>query len=236
MQPCQHTENTKRLLQTILAAVDSDNDYFISGSLSFLPLLDYYRWPGHDIDFSISQYTFRKNKNILKGDGYISRVPLKVIPIMKQNPFFSHLPIPTKFYHILSSHGLLDLTLFRKDNQGNYLMPLVNGISLWMPKEIEEKFRQLSFLGINFRAAPLELAILPKLISYLKGDPLREKDLLDIEMSKDIVNYEFIKFLLQSITLVIAGIKSLPFVREMQTKEVSNSIRLIEQYQRSINK
>jgi hypothetical protein len=58
MQPCQHTENTKRLLQTILAAVDSDNDYFISGSLSFLPLLDYYRWPGHDIDFSISQYTF----------------------------------------------------------------------------------------------------------------------------------------------------------------------------------
>jgi hypothetical protein len=58
MQPCQHTENTKRLLQTILAAVDSDNDYFISGSLSFLPLLDYYRWPGHDIDFSIGQYTF----------------------------------------------------------------------------------------------------------------------------------------------------------------------------------
>jgi hypothetical protein len=236
MQTCQHLDNTKRLLQTILSAVKRDTDYFISGSLSFLPLLDFYRLPGFDIDFSIEKSIFSENKDILKGDGYIRRVPLNVIPIAKTNAFLRYLALPTNFFHIVSSNGLLDMTLFSRDRHGNYHMPILSGISLFLPKEIEQRFRTLTFMDISYRAAPLEFAILPKLISYLKKEQIRSKDLSDIEATKHIIDYEFTKFLLETMTLSFAGISLPNYIRTKYFSDTANDIQLLGQFQRTLGK
>ena len=50
----------KELFENLFSVLGDDiQDYFISGSLSFLPLLKYYRKPGNDIDVSIKYQVFR---------------------------------------------------------------------------------------------------------------------------------------------------------------------------------
>lgn len=195
--------NAKSLLIRLLEIVGDSTEYFVSGSLSFLPLLGSYRQPARDVDAAIAQELFNARKYLFHPSERIRHLPLSEVAIASESSFAKALSPQTGFVHVDVAGGLLDLSCYRRE-AGRFIFPLGVGLTLAVPEVITERFRSLSWEGISYQAAPPELAFIPKAVWYLRHRRLRRKindpDLKHLEDLKHlvrIIDWSFVQQLLE---------------------------------------
>lgn len=195
--------NAKSLLIRLLEIVGDSTEYFVSGSLSFLPLVGSYRQPVHDVDAAIAQELFHARKHLFRPSEGIRHLPLSEVAIASESSFAKALSPQTEFVHVDVAGGLLDLSCYRRE-AGRFIFSLGVGLTLEVSDVITERFRSLSWEGISYRAAPPELAFIPKAVWYLRNRQLRQKinhpDLKHLEDLKHlvrIIDWSFVQQLLE---------------------------------------
>jgi hypothetical protein len=195
--------NVKFLLTRLLRIVGDSDEYFVSGSLSFLPLLGNYRQPEHDVDAAIAQELFQTRKRLFGPTERIRFLPLSEVAIATESRLARILAPRTGFVHVDGPDGLLDLSCYRRDERG-FVFSLGAGFTLEIPGAIAERFRWLSWEGVSYQAGPPELAFIPKAVWYLKTesglgkqDRLGSKHLEDINRLKKIIDWDFVGYLLE---------------------------------------
>ena len=208
----------RRVLDTFLHIVRDSSDYFISGSLSFLPLLPRYREPKHDVDVGISIDLFRHRQAEFEAAGDLHVLRLSGVAIADASPV-ARLPTPrTKFVHINTTDGLIDVAQYRLREDSIELF-LGVGLTLRIPKSILERVQILEWEGLSYQAGPPELAILPKVLWYLGwkeagGEPTsdEQKHLVDLRNGASLVDWEFTESLLAATSVCWLGRPFPPFL------------------------
>lgn len=195
--------DAKSLLVRLLQVVGDSTEYFVSGSLSFLPLAGNYRQPIHDVDAAIAQELFQAKNFLFRPSESVRYLSLSEVAIASESPFAKALFPRTQFIHVDGPDGLLDLACYRRE-AGRFIFPLGAGLTLEVPEMIAERFRLLTWDGVSYQAAPPELAFIPKAVWYLRNRPaLRKPDdsalkhLEDVKRLVTIVDWEFVLQLLE---------------------------------------
>src|SRR3990172_5495059 len=141
------------VMECLLRIVGDSDDYFVSGSLSFLPLLDEYREPEHDVDASIDKRLFQDRRQLVEREGCPHFLRLREVAVAESSPVSRILAPRTDFVHLDTPEGLLDLTLYRRC--GAFLaFSLGAGLSLHLPATVLERVRRLAWRGLEYRAGP----------------------------------------------------------------------------------
>jgi hypothetical protein len=194
--------NTKSLLTRLLEIAGDSTEYFVSGSLSFLPLLGNYRRPVHDVDAAIARELFHARKSLFRPSEHIRYLRLSEVAIAAESRLAKALSPRTDFVHVDGADGLLDLSCYRR-GAGGFSFSLGAGLTLEVPEMITERFRSLSWEGISYRAAPPELAFIPKAVWYLRNRRVLQdtnnpdlKHLEDIKHLTKIIDWGFVRQLL----------------------------------------
>jgi hypothetical protein len=159
-----------------MSAVSASEDYFVSGSLSFLPLAPYYREPEHDVDVAMSSALFQACHAQLAWDGWTEWLALGEIAVANRCIVARALPFRSSFVHIHTPEGLLDIACFDR-RRDRLVFRLGAGLTLELPASVLDHVRELSWRGIAYRAGPPELALIPKLASAAPGDAKHAEDL-----------------------------------------------------------
>jgi hypothetical protein len=190
------------VLECLLRIVDGSSDYFVSGSLSFLPLLGGYRQPQHDVDASIERTMFKARRSLVEREGQPRVLRFSEVAVADSSPASRVFAPRTDFIHLNTPEGLLDLTLYHV-SRGFLALRLGAGLSLQLPQAVLTRVRQLTWQGIEYRAGPPEFAFLPKLVWYSHnrdmftspGEDAR-KHLADLHRLIPIIDWKFAQFLL----------------------------------------
>jgi hypothetical protein len=195
--------NVKQLLIQLLNIVGDSDEYFVSGSLSFLPLLGNFRQPLHDVDAAISEELFQNLISVFNSEQRISYLRLSEVAVASNSTIAGVLWPRTGFVHVDGPNGLLDLSCYRRNKRG-YIFTLGGGFTLEVPEMIKEGFRQLSWEGIRYQAGPPELAFIPKAVWYLQTESksggkerIESKHMEDIREMIKIIDWEFTQCLLE---------------------------------------
>jgi len=99
----------RAILQSLLRICDGSDDYFVSGSLSFLPLIGYYRAPGHDVDVAMSDTLFRRRFAAICHEGTVDVLRLGQVAVTDRALVSRLLSPKTAFVHVETPGGLLRL-------------------------------------------------------------------------------------------------------------------------------
>jgi hypothetical protein len=195
--------SAKALLIRLMKIVGASDEYFVSGSLSFLPLLGNYRQPEHDLDAAIGQELFQRRRQFLDPTDQVRFLLLSEVAVADKFPLARLLSPRTGFIHVDTPDGLLDLSCYRRGAR-TLVFTLGAGLTLEIPETVRERFRTLSWDGISYQAAPPELAFIPKAVLFLRtGDRLAidggadSKHLEDLKHLAKIMDWEFIRELLE---------------------------------------
>ena len=196
------TLDVDALLSSLLRIVGPSDDYFVSGSLSFLPLTGRHRAPEHDVDVGISYPLFEARRAVIEREGDLQILRLREVAIADTAPLARILIAKTGFAHLETPNGLLDFGRYRRS--GDRLeMSLGLGLAMCFPAVVLERVRTLEWHGLRFRAGPLELAFLPKAVGYAlaqQGKPppggLPKKHITDLENLSLLVDWGFVEFLI----------------------------------------
>ncbi len=159
--------STEGLFDKLFRILDGDNNYFISGSLSFLPLLDNYRKPGHDLDAAIWKNTYIRKSDRIKEEGQPVRLRLSEVAVANTAKIPEIADPLTGFIHLENDEGLLDIMLYRKHKK-SISMNLGFGFNMHIRKNILEKSVTLEWKGYRYKAAPMELMFLLKSVEFLR--------------------------------------------------------------------
>ncbi len=194
--------NAKALLTRLLQIVGDSDEYFVSGSLSFLPLLDNYRYPKHDVDAAIAKELFQTRKQLFRASESISFLSLSELAVASNSSLTRLIAPRTAFIHVDGPDGLLDLSAY-EIGECNFRFSLGAGLTLQIPETIKERFQILNWEGISYQAGPPELAFIPKAVWYLEKearflekDPAELKHLQDLTRMIEIIDWDFIRHLL----------------------------------------
>jgi hypothetical protein len=188
-----------------MESLNGAKDYFISGSLSFLPLIDYYREPGYDIDISINRNLFKKQKHLFWGKGKVHVLNVTEVAVANTSPLTKIIAPKTGFIHIETEEGLIDISLYEdKDNIIGLIMGA--GIRFVMTKEFEKRVNILEWKGRKYRAAPPEMMFLTKSVNYftsIKDGSIeaykQTKHYEDIKRMHPIIDWDFASLFLDSL-------------------------------------
>ncbi|MCI0691839.1 hypothetical protein L0337_07505 [candidate division KSB1 bacterium] len=188
-------KNPKRLLIRLQELVGDSQEYFVSGSLSFLPRLNNYRQP-HDVDVAVSRELFQTRRSVLDPSDDVRILRLSEVAIAEGFPIAKVLTPRTGFVHVFNPDGLLDISCYSRTPRG-FVFSLGFALSLEVPGMIQERFRLLNWEGVSYKAGPPELAFIPKAVSCLRaGSERREQDRQDLKQLVSIVDWDFIRKLL----------------------------------------
>jgi hypothetical protein len=160
----------RQLLERLLRIVADSEDYFVSGSLSFLPLLPAYREPMHDVDASIHATLFEDRRVIVAAEGQIQILRLAEVAVAQNSPIARALSPRTDFIHVNTPDGLLDLSVYAS-TKSSLVFRLGGGFALHLPRDLLRRVAVLAWAGLRYRAGPPELAFLPKAVWYLGSGP-----------------------------------------------------------------
>jgi len=193
--------NAKHLLARLLEITQGSEEYFVSGSLSFLPLLGNYRAPEHDVDAAIARESFDRRRSRLAPGERVRFLRLAEVAVAGASPLAQFFSPRTSFTHLETPDGLLDLACYRRGARG-FVFSLGAGITLELPDLVRGRFRRLSWDGLEYQAGPPELAFLPKAGWYLWAEsgrcPLPDaKTLGDLRRLQEIVDWDFVHELLE---------------------------------------
>jgi hypothetical protein len=185
------------ILETFLGIVRESQDYFVSGSLSFLPLVAPYRAPKHDVDVGVSVDLFEQRRGEFEAAGHVHVLRLSEIAVADTSGLTRLLSPRTGFVHIDTPEGLIDLTQFGV-REGFFELLLGAGLTLAVPSRVLERVRVLEWEGLRFRAGPPELALIPKVLWYLawrnsgaEPNADEEKHLLDLRHAHSLIDWNF---------------------------------------------
>lgn len=187
----------KKLFESFFRIIGDSEDYFISGSFSFLPLMVPYREPAHDIDISLSKTLFQARKHIISEEGKIRALRLPEVAVAMDSSITRILAPKTDFFHVETGEGLLDISMYRLDN-GFIEFKLGAGLTFAVPASLLERVQILSWEGFSYRAGPPEFAFLPKAVLYPKLkrsmatlDEEGAKHLEDLKRLAQIIDWDF---------------------------------------------
>jgi len=189
--------SVKKLFESLFRIIGDSEDYFVSGSLSFLPLMTPYREPGHDIDVSLVETLFHARRHIISEEGKLRALRLPEVAVATDSSITRILAPKTDFYHVTTSEGLLDISMYRLDN-GFIEFKLGAGLTFAVPASLLERVQILSWEGFSYRAGPPEFAFLPKAVLYpqlkrslVKLDEMGAKHLEDLKRLAQIIDWDF---------------------------------------------
>lgn len=190
--------STDRLLESFFKIIGNSEDYFISGSLSFLPLLNNYRKPGLDIDISIKKSIFYQRQEEILKEGSLKVLRLSEVAVAKTSNIVKWISPKTDFIHLETADGLLDFALYtEKENSIDFKLGF--GIVMSIPKYVLDKINILEWNNISYRAAPPELMFLTKSVEFIqcssKGDLSykKSKHFEDIQRMAKIIDWDFLE-------------------------------------------
>lgn len=187
-----------RLLESFFRIMGNSEDYFISGSLSFLPLLNNYRKPGLDIDISIKKSIFFQRQEQILKEGSLKVLRLSEVAVANTSNFVKWISPKTDFIHLETADGLLDLTLYT-EKKASIDFKIGFGFVMSIPDYILEKINILKWNHISYRAAPPELMFLTKSVEFIqcssKGDlgHKKSKHFEDIQIMAKIIDWNFLE-------------------------------------------
>lgn len=195
--------SVRQLLERLLRIVADSDDYFVSGSLSFLLLLPAYREPVHDVDASLSVPLFEARREVIAAEGEMHVLRLGEVAVAQDSPITRVLSPRTDFIHVDTPDGLLDLTVYGT-TKSSLVFRLGAGFALDVPRDVLRRVSVLSWAGLRYRAGPPELAFLPKAVWYLRAGPAAAtgnadlaKHLQDLTHLLRIVDWEFLAELMR---------------------------------------
>ncbi len=195
----------KKLFEALFRIIGDSNDYFITGSLSFLPLVAPYREPGDDIDVALSRELFQTRRDIIAKEGKIKVLRLPEVAVAMDSSITRILVPRTDFIHLDTGEGLLDFLFYRK-HKGYIGIKLGGGLTFVAPYSVLDRAKFLSWKGFKFRAGPPEFAFLPKAVLYprLKRsteilDKEGAKHLEDLKRLAQIIDWDFAADLLDQL-------------------------------------
>jgi hypothetical protein len=154
------------------------------------------------VDVGVSVDTFRQHQDEFEAAGHLHVLRLSEVAIADALPVTRLLSPRTKFVHIHTPNGLIDLSQYRLRDDGIELF-LGGGLTLRVPGGILARVRILEWQGLSYRAGPPELAILPKALWYYywrqagaEATSDDQKHLLDLRNASVLVDWEFSESLL----------------------------------------
>jgi len=151
----------RKLLERLLHIVSESGDYFVSGSLSFLPLVEPYREPAHDVDASMSVTLFESRRDVIAAQGRIQVLRLGEVAVAQDSRASRVLSPRTDFIHVNTPDGLLDLTVYRIA-RNSLVIRLGAGLTLEVPRYVLDRIQALTWEGISYRAGPIRISSIPK--------------------------------------------------------------------------
>lgn len=198
--------NTQELFMKLFSVLGTDSkDYFVSGSLSFLPLLQYYRKPGKDIDVSIEQEVFQVKEEYFRALGNYHVLNVQEVAVANTSPIAKIIHPKTGFIHIDIGDGLLDITVYKEHMESIELL-FGMGFTLELTKELLQKKKKLIYEGIPYYSAPIEMMLVTKSVEYLQA--IEKETVEEFEKSKHyddicrmaaIADWDFAEILLNSL-------------------------------------
>ncbi len=205
------TVDVRSVLATLLEIVDGSTSYFVSGSLSLLPLVPEYRKPRHDVDVAVSVGLFEARRSAFEAAGELEVLRLAELAVADRSPITRVFSPKSKFVHIHTPAGLIDLSQYHM-TEGFLEVFLGAGLSLRVPASVMSRVQVVNWQGLSYRAGAPELALLPKLQWYQtwksSGNPLvpgDEKHLLDLRHTLGLVDWSFATDLLSAAHLAWHG-------------------------------
>jgi hypothetical protein len=205
--------DARLLLERLLRVVAGSRDYFVSGSLSFLPLLPPYREPGHDVDAALEQRLFEARRGAISAEGEARVLRLAEVAVAQDSAIARWVSPRTGFVHVETADGLLDLAAYTAGG-GRISFGLGGGLSGSLPAQVLDRVRTLEWKGLCYRAGPPELAFLPKALLHVRARrrrspvaPELRKHELDLERMLPIVDWDFASLLLREGTLRWLGLR-----------------------------
>jgi hypothetical protein len=188
----------RALLLSLLRIVGDRDDYFVSGSLSFLPLTGH-RKPGNDVDAFISRALFRERGEAIRREGKIRTVRLGEFVRRGQPP--GMLRARSSVVQLSRPEGHIDLACYRR-RDSCLSIGIGLGLSLSVPDAVLERVRTLRFMDLAYPAAPLELAFTVKALEHLHIEqgrkpfrPAFEKHRADVVHLAPLVDWELVESL-----------------------------------------
>lgn len=190
------------LLERLLRIVEGSEDYFVSGSLSFLPRLPPYRTPGNDVDAALKKDLFVARREAIAREGPLRPLRLSEVAALQDSPLARVVSPRADWIHVETRDGLLDLALYTL--RGARLeFRLGAGLSGSVPRAVLDRVTVLEWEGRRYRAAPPELAFLPKALWYVQSRcsraPMAEevrKHELDLRHMLPLIDWDFAALLL----------------------------------------
>jgi len=193
------------LFDSLFRIIGDSDDYFIMGSLSFLPLMAPYREPGHDIDVSLSRELFEARRRIIFKEGETQALRLSEVAVAKDSSVTRVLNPGTDFFHVDTGEGLLDFALYRM-KKDFIVFKLGAGLTFAIPVTVLKRVQILSWKGFSYRAGPPEFTFLPKAVMYPqlkhKKETLDEEELKhfdDLKRLGQIIDWDFTSELLNQL-------------------------------------
>lgn len=198
--------SVRALLERLLDIVGGSPEYFVTGSLSFLPLLSAYREPMHDVDVGIRVDLFQERRAAFETAGRVHVLRLYEVAVADRSRLARLAAPRTGFVHVDTDEGLIDLAQYgvREDSIEIFLGA---GLTMRLPSTALERVRILEWRGLRYRAGPPELAILPKIVWYLawrrsaaKPSADDEKHLLDLRETSSLVDWDYAESLVSGMS------------------------------------
>jgi hypothetical protein len=189
--------DARPLLSRFLELADGSTQYFVSGSFSFLPRLQYYRDPDHDLDVAIESGSFLRIQKHLRSNETIHVLSLADLAVAEGLIIPRFLPARTSFVHVDTPAGLLDFAHYRLSPRA-LSFRLGPGLRLSLPHSVLDRVETLTWHGCSYRAGPPELAFIPKLIAFRRRpNALPSRHVEDLRRLAAIVDRSFLTELAQ---------------------------------------
>lgn len=184
--------NAKALLGRFLDLANGSSAYFVSGSFSFLPRLQHYREPEHDLDIAVDTRLFARIRKHLRPDETVHVLSLPEVALADRWIISRLLPARTSFVHVTTSAGLLDLAHYVATPCA-LRFTLGPGLRLVLPASVFDRVETLTWQGLSYRAGPLELAFIPKALAYeQRSHALPQHHLEDLRRLAPVVDLSFL--------------------------------------------
>jgi hypothetical protein len=182
----------KALLGRFLELANGSTAYFVSGSFSFLPRLEHYRQPEHDLDVAVDAKLFGRIQQHLHPGETVHVLSLSEVALADASICARLFSPRTSFVHVTTASGLLDFAYYA----GTPLalnFTLGPGLRLTLPPSVLDRVETITWQGVSYRAAPIELAFIPKAIAYSRRpDTLQSHHVEDLRRLAPLVDLSFV--------------------------------------------
>lgn len=197
--------STSGLFNILFDVLGGSRHYMVTGSLSFLPLTQEHREPGHDLDVFIRRDVFEARRSAFERAGQLRvlRVPEVAVAATSKvsKVFFPR----TGFLHLETAEGTLDVAQYEEDHASVRLI-LGMGIRFAMTRDFSARCSELHWRGFRYSAAPPEFMFLTKAVGYslavrdgTAGEFERTKHYADLVRMAPIIDETFARQLLRSL-------------------------------------